>query len=70
LLVLRELGFGLEASEWPSFARHGHVAEWDDILKAMRLTGDLLDRDLLTDRRGAVLAARERLVDRLRRVTR
>jgi DNA repair protein RecO (recombination protein O) len=70
LLVLRELGFGLEPAEWPPFLRQGSPADWNDILKGLRLTGDLLDRDLLTDRRSTVLAARERLVERLRRVTR
>ncbi len=70
LLVLRELGFGLELSGWPAFLRDGTPPEWNDILKGLRLTGDLLERDLLTDRRAGVLAARERLVERLRRVTR
>jgi DNA repair protein RecO (recombination protein O) len=70
LLVLRELGFGLERSEWPSFLLRDAPFGWEDILKGLRLTGDLLARDLLTDRRSDVLAARDRLVDRLRRVTR
>jgi DNA repair protein RecO (recombination protein O) len=70
LLVLRELGFGLERGEWPPFLRDGNPGDWEDILKGLRLTGDLLARDVLTDRKTDVLAARERLVERLRRVRR
>jgi DNA repair protein RecO (recombination protein O) len=70
LLVLRELGFGVDRLDWPSFVRDGRPADWEDILNGLRLTGDLLARDLLNDRRESVLAARERLVERLRRVTR
>ncbi|HEX8655421.1 MAG TPA: DNA repair protein RecO [Allosphingosinicella sp.] len=59
LLLLRELGFGLDEAEMamPKTVREG-----------LRLTGDRLARDLLTDRRAEVLAARERLVDRLKRM--
>lgn len=70
LLVIRELGFGPDRSEWPSFLQTGEEAGWNDILSGLRTTGDALDRDLLTGRQANVLAARERLVDRLRRVTR
>lgn len=41
---------------------------WPDILAGLKLTGFFLDRDLLTERRGLVLDARTRLVDRLRRI--
>jgi len=105
LLLLAELGFGLDLSECaatgtrdnlafvsprsgravseggagtyrdrllalPSFLIEGGEASWDDIFAGLRLTGHFLDRDILTDRRADVLAARERLVDRLHRVTR
>jgi DNA repair protein RecO (recombination protein O) len=70
LLVLRDLGFGLDRSEWPAFLVAGRPAEWQDILDGLLVTGDGLARDLLTGRDASVLDARERLVDRLRRVTR
>ena len=60
LLLLAELGFGLDDAEMDALP--GAVRE------AMKITGDRLARDLLTDRRGAVLAARERLVERLARM--
>ncbi|HYJ52198.1 MAG TPA: recombination protein O N-terminal domain-containing protein [Allosphingosinicella sp.] len=60
LLLLAELGFGLDDEEIEALP--GAVRE------AMKITGDRLARDLLTDRRGAVLAARERLVERLARM--
>jgi DNA repair protein RecO (recombination protein O) len=52
----------------PPFVQEGGAAEWDEILDGLRLTGHFLSRDLLTDRRAAILPARERLVERLRRV--
>ena len=105
LLVLGELGFGLDLSECaatgavedlafvspksgravstggageyhhrllplPSFLLGGGAAEWDAILQGLRITGHFLTRDLLIERQADILAARERLVDRLRRITR
>ena len=51
----------------PDFLIAGGVADWDDILAGLRITGHFIARDLLTDRRADALAARERLVDRLKR---
>jgi DNA repair protein RecO (recombination protein O) len=51
----------------PAFVRQGGAAEWLDILAGLRLTGHFLERDLLTERRAETLAARARLVDRLKR---
>lgn len=104
LLVLAELGFGLDLSgcvatgsqedlRWvspksggavsgaagapyagkllrlPSFLIDGSgEGSWPDILDGLKLTGFFLDRDLLTERRGLVLDARSRLVERLRRI--
>ena len=51
----------------PAFLRDGGAAEWDQILAGLRLTGHFLARDLLVDRRADPLAARERLVERLKR---
>ena len=63
LLVLGEAGFGLE--HFPAgLDDHG----WAGIREGLRHTGRSLERDLLTGRQGEVLAARERLVERLKRV--
>ena len=105
LLLLGELGFGLDLSECaatgatsdlafvspksgravseagageyrdrllqlPPFLLAGGAAEWDDIFAGLRLTGHFLARDLLIERQTDVLDARERLVDRLQRITR
>lgn len=104
LLVLGELGFGLNLSECavtgskkdlayvspksgravgqdagseyrdrllplPAFVTGGAAPpSWSDILGGFRLTGHFLARDLLIARQADVLAARERLVDRLARI--
>jgi DNA repair protein RecO (recombination protein O) len=60
LLLLGQLGFGLDETEMAAIPR--------TIRAAMRITGDRLARDLLTDRRREILAARERLVERLKRM--
>jgi DNA repair protein RecO (recombination protein O) len=53
----------------PRFLHDGGEAGWGDIVAGLTLTGHFLERDLLGDKRGAdVLAARERLVDRIRRL--
>ena len=53
----------------PGFLILGGVAEdWGDILAALRLTGHFLARDVLTERRTGVLAARGRLIDRIKRL--
>ncbi|HZF43162.1 MAG TPA: DNA repair protein RecO [Sphingomonadaceae bacterium] len=51
----------------PSFLTSGGAADWPDILAGLAITGHFLARDILIERRANVLAARERLVDRLRR---
>jgi DNA repair protein RecO (recombination protein O) len=63
-LVLGEAGFGLDRPAAPLRADE----EWTAIREGLGRTGRLLERDLLTGRRGEVLAARERLVDRLGRI--
>ena len=72
LILLAELGFGLGrerlAALPPALARGGETPDWNDIRNGLRLTGNHLARDVLTDRRAEVLAARERLIERLRRV--
>jgi DNA repair protein RecO (recombination protein O) len=54
----------------PPFLLGGGAAEWEEIVDGLRITGHFLARDLLIERQADVLAARERLVERLRRVTR
>jgi DNA repair protein RecO (recombination protein O) len=61
LLLLGELGFGLDEEELRAFP--GTIRE------GLRLTGDRLARDLLTDRQAEVLTARERLIERLKRMS-
>ncbi len=103
LLLLAELGFGLDLSAciatgatedlaWvspksaaavsrgagspsagrllplPPFVRDGGEATWPDLFDGLALTGFFLSRDILTDRRADTLAARERMVARLRRL--
>ena len=67
--VSRRAAFGHEAKllKLPPFLVHGGAAEWPDILAGLSLTGFFLERSILTDRRSEVLAARERLVERLKR---
>jgi len=51
----------------PPFLVQGGPAQWDDILGGLRLTGHFLGRDLLIGKGAELLAARARLVDRLKR---
>lgn len=51
----------------PPFLLGSGAAEWSDIFDGLRLTGHFLERSVLTERRADVLAARERLVERLKR---
>ena len=70
LVVLAELGFGLSperiAALPPGLA--GPAPGWDDIGAGLRLTARFLERDLLIGRQAEILAARERLIERLKRV--
>jgi DNA repair protein RecO (recombination protein O) len=61
LLLLGELGFGLDEAEYEAFP--GTTRE------GLRLTGDRLARDVLIDRLAEVLTARERLIERLKRMS-
>ncbi len=65
--VSREGAVGLEARllPLPPFLLDGPAASWADVLDGLSLTGHFLTRWLLTERRAKVMAARERLVDRL-----
>jgi DNA repair protein RecO (recombination protein O) len=51
----------------PRFVREGGQAGWDDIIDGLELSGHFLLRDLISDRAALVGAARERLIERLRR---
>jgi DNA repair protein RecO (recombination protein O) len=53
----------------PKFVREGGEASWGDIAAGLALTGHFLLRDVLTDRARPAAAARERLVERLRRAS-
>ena len=60
LLLLAQLGFGLEEEEMAAIPR--------TVRAALRVTGAHLADHVLTDRRQEILAARERLVERLGRM--
>ena len=60
LLLLGELGFGLDEAELRAFPRATR--------EGLRLTGERLAQDVLTDRQAEVLTARERLIERLKRM--
>lgn len=51
----------------PRFLLEGGAGDWAAILDGLRLTGFFLERSVLTEWRADVLAARERLVERLNR---
>jgi DNA repair protein RecO (recombination protein O) len=53
----------------PAFLIEGGAGEWPDLLDGFKLTGFFLERDLLHGRAMDILPARERLVDRLKRVS-
>lgn len=67
LLLLSELGFGLEPETLVPFLRDGGAAGWMEIDEALSLTGGFLARDLVTGRSEIILGARDRLIERLRR---
>ncbi|KFG91063.1 Recombination protein O [Sphingobium herbicidovorans NBRC 16415] len=67
--VSRDAAVGYESRllPLPPFLLEGGAAEWDAILDGLRLTGFFLERSVLTEWKADVLAARDRLVDRLKR---
>ena len=66
-LVLGQTGFGFD--EPPPGLAGGLDLDWATIRNGLRRTGHSLERDLLTGRQAEVLAARERLIERLKRVS-
>jgi DNA repair protein RecO (recombination protein O) len=72
LMLLAELGFGLSSERLaalpPGLLGGAATPDWETIRGGLRLTGRFLARDLLVDRQAEVLAARERLIERLKRV--
>lgn len=61
-LLLAELGYGVERP--PAVSTE---SGWPEILAALALTGREIEAHLLTDRRAEALAARARLIERLKR---
>jgi DNA repair protein RecO (recombination protein O) len=61
-LLLAELGYGVD--EAPAVTSD---SGWPDILAGLALTGAAIEAHLLTDRRAEALAARARLIDRIKR---
>lgn len=72
ILLLGELGFGLDEERVtalpPELMRGERTPDWGVIREGLRVTETLLARDVLIDRRAEVLAGRERLVERLKRM--
>lgn len=72
ILLLGELGFGLDEERVlalpPELMRGERTPDWAVIREGLRVTEALLARDVLIDRRREVLAGRERLVERLKRM--
>ncbi len=64
IVLLRELGFGFDPEK---VSVPEAFEDWEAIFAGLRLTGHALERDLLAERRNDVMAARERLVERLKR---
>lgn len=67
--VSRAAGVGYERQllPLPAFLVSGDRADGQAVIDGLMLSGHFLARDLLTDRRADSLAARDRLVDRLKR---
>ena len=67
--VSRAAASGYEARLLPlsAFLREGGEADWPALFDALRLTGHFLERDVLVGRGAEALAARQRLVERLKR---
>ena len=67
--VSRAAASGYEAKllSLPTFLADGGPADWPAVFDGLALTGHFLARDILVDRRADVAAARERLVERLKR---
>lgn len=61
------LGYEERLLPLPPFLLAGGAGDWEQIIDGLRLTGFFLERSILTERRSDVLAARERLVERLKR---
>ncbi|HEX8380225.1 MAG TPA: DNA repair protein RecO [Allosphingosinicella sp.] len=51
----------------PPLLLGGESSGWPDVLAGLRITGHFLARDILIERQAEILAARERLLDRLKR---
>ncbi len=60
-------GYERQLFPLPAFLIDGGQPDGGDLLAGLAITGHFLTRDILTDRRAEPLAARERLVDRLKR---
>lgn len=61
------VGYERQLLPLPAFLAGGGQPDGPAILDGLRLTGHFLARDIMTDRRAEPLAARDRLVDRLKR---
>lgn len=53
----------------PAFLGEGGAGDWPALLDGLRLTGFFLERDVLHGRAADTLAARERLLERIKRIS-
>lgn len=67
VLLLRELGYGVETGWREAPARNGE-GDWPALLGQFDLLGKALERYLLAERRGDVMGARAMLRDRLAKI--
>ncbi len=63
------VGYEAKLLPLPRFLWAGGDAGWDEVFAALRLSEHFLSRDVLTDRAADTLAARTRMVDRLKRAS-
>ena len=61
------IGYEDRLLPFPAFLRAGGEPDWPEVFAALAITGRFLARDVLVDRRAETLAARERLIDRMKR---
>jgi DNA repair protein RecO (recombination protein O) len=67
MLLLAEIGYGRETSQFPEKLGNSKAIDWADVLAALEISGEHLFRETISDRSNALHDSRSRLLDRLRR---
>jgi DNA repair protein RecO (recombination protein O) len=68
LLLLAELGYGMDLADLPACVTRAGPADWPDLLAALDVSGPALFGNLLQERSRALSDCRGRLLDRLKRM--